>query len=545
MDVLHPCFQDESTASDVVLHPPLDQLQRELGSVTGELGAARARLEAAVAEKQVLEARLAEARRDLEEAQKQLTEKGWEAAEAAASTSREMAKQRSENEEKCKLLEKEQAALREKLQSAQSQLTQAESQQQLLELQVQTKDQQLLDLEERKEVTAQAQKLEDLERHAAQAMQRLESNSATLLPGERSDGGGGLCTDERQMSPCMMDEVQSELVQLKQQFQEVLVGLRTFQTEVQHSREASAAAEEDLQQSRSEVEATAQACVALKQQLTAVNDHFAKQRLEIATVRRVPDKFETRMTADGRKVEAEFVPYSADVGLEQGLPASESTSGRRVSQLQRELGSVTGELGAARARLEAAVAEKQVLEARLAEARRDLEEAQKQLTEKGWEAAEAAASTSREMAKQRSENEEKCKLLEKEQAALREKLQSAQSQLTQAESQKQLLELQVQTKDQQLLDLEERKVQEVTAQALKLEELQAEVGRLVAEWSKASHSSQVLSEPSELARELVREVQRLSLGKEGGANDHLDASKEEIAAEDCQKTQGPGCFLAQ
>eukprot|EP00439_Symbiodinium_sp_Y106_P012041 s5670_g1.t2 len=158
-------------------------------------------------------------------------------------------------------------------------------------------------------------------------------------------------------------------------------------------------------------------------------------------------------------------------------------------QLQKELGTVTGELGASRARLEAAVAEKQVLEARLAEALQDVEEARKQREEKGWEAAEAAASANREMARQRSESDEKYRLLEKEHSSVRDKLQSALSELAQAESQKKVLELQVETKNQQLSDLEERQERELAAQAEKLEQMQVEVDRLTTELSKASQGS--------------------------------------------------------
>ena len=446
------------------------QLQTELGTVKGELGAARARLEACAAEKQMLEARLTEAMQDLQEVRKQLTEKGWEAAEAAALAGREMAKQRSESDDKCRLLEKEQAALRDKLHDTQSQLTQVESQKQVLELQ---KDHQLAELEARKaqELAAQAERLKDLElraAQAAQAAQRLESDSA--------DGGHS-----------SSDQVQTQLTQIKEQFHEVIVGLKALQTDVRENKEASTAAEHGFQQSRNEVEATALACSALKQQLAAVSD-LAKQRVEADAARRA-EKFESSVrTADGKVLEATFVPYSADASLEQGR-AGDS---RQACQLQTELGTVKGELGAARARLEACAAEKQMLEARLTEAMQDLEEVRKQLTEKGWEAAEAAALAGREMAKQRSESDDKCRLLEKEQAALRDKLHDTQSQLTQVESQKQVLELQ---KDHQLAELEARKAQELAAQAER-QELQVEVGRLVAELAKASQYSQRTPEPA-------------------------------------------------
>ena len=443
--------------------------------MTGELGASRARLEAAVAEKQVLEARLAEALQDVEEARKQREEKGWEAAEAAASANREMARQRSESDEKYRLLEKEHSSVRDKLQSALSELAQAESQKKVLELQVETKCQQLKDLEERQ---AQAEKLTVLIDQDVKAARSFGSHSGSA----------------HEVDPALeqqrLGQVQTELAQIMQQFQKVVLELKSLQSHVQEEKEATAAAESGFQESRSEIEATALACSALKQQLVAISDHFAKQRIEADAAQRGANKLETRVTAaDGRRLEATFVPYSADVGSEEVLHASEHEDGRQRCQLQKELGTVTGELGASRARLEAAVAEKQVLEARLAEALQDVEEARKQREEKGWEAAEAAASANREMARQRSESDEKYRLLEKEHSSLRDKLQSALSELAQAESQKKVLELQVETKCQQLTDLEERQERELAAQAEKLEQTQVEVDRLTTELSKASQGS--------------------------------------------------------
>ncbi|CAE7679261.1 DODA, partial [Symbiodinium sp. CCMP2456] len=183
-----------------------------------------------------------------------------------------------------------------------------------------------------------------------------------------------------------------------------------------------------------------------------------------------------------------------------------------LHQLQKELGTVTGELGASRARLEAAVAEKQVLEARLAEALQDVEEARKQREEKGWEAAEAAASANREMARQRSESDEKYRLLEKEHSSVRDKLQSALSELAQAESQKKVLELQVETKCQQLTDLEERQERELAAQAEKLEQTQVEVDRLTTELSKASQGS-----PAEEFKSAAEELRPRSESENDGS----------------------------
>ncbi|CAE7335092.1 unnamed protein product [Symbiodinium sp. KB8] len=183
-----------------------------------------------------------------------------------------------------------------------------------------------------------------------------------------------------------------------------------------------------------------------------------------------------------------------------------------LHQLQKELGTVTGELGASRARLEAAVAEKQVLEARLAEALQDVEEARKQREEKGWEAAEAAASANREMARQRSESDEKYRLLEKEHSSVRDKLQSALSELAQAESQKKVLELQVETKCQQLTDLEERQERELAAQAEKLEQTQVEVDRLTTELSKASQGS-----PAEEFKSVAEELRPRSESENDGS----------------------------
>ena len=457
------------------------QLQKELGTVTGELGASRARLEAAVAEKQVLEARLAEALQDVEEARKQREEKGWEAAEAAASANREMARQRSESDEKYRLLEKEHSSVRDKLQSALSELAQAESQKKVLELQVETKNQQLSDLEERqeRELAAQAEKLTVLD--------DLNVKAACSF-GSRP--GSAHKEDPESQQQIRLGQVQAELAHIMQQFQEVVLELKSLQSHVQEEKEATAAAESGFQESRSEIEATALACSALKQQLVAISDHFAKQRIEADAAQRGANKLETRVTAaDGKRLEATFVPYSSDAGLQGVLQASEHEDGRQRCQLQKELGTVTGELGASRARLEAAVAEKQVLEARLAEALQDVEEARKQREEKGWEAAEAAASANREMARQRSESDEKYRLLEKEHSSVRDKLQSALSELAQAESQKKVLELQVETKNQQLSDLEERQERELAAQAEKLEQMQVEVDRLTTELSKASQGS--------------------------------------------------------
>ena len=371
--------------------------------------------------------------------------------------------------------------MRDKLQSALSELAQAESQKKVLELQVETKNQQLSDLEERqeRELAAQAEKLTVLD--------DLNVKAACSF-GSRP--GSAHKEDPESQQQIRLGQVQAELAHIMQQFQEVVLELKSLQSHVQEEKEATAAAESGFQESRSEIEATALACSALKQQLVAISDHFAKQRIEADAAQRGANKLETRVTAaDGKRLEATFVPYSSDAGLQGVLQASEHEDGRQRCQLQKELGTVTGELGASRARLEAAVAEKQVLEARLAEALQDVEEARKQREEKGWEAAEAAASANREMARQRSESDEKYRLLEKEHSSVRDKLQSALSELAQAESQKKVLELQVETKNQQLSDLEERQERELAAQAEKLEQMQVEVDRLTTELSKASQGS--------------------------------------------------------
>ncbi|CAE7294445.1 unnamed protein product, partial [Symbiodinium necroappetens] len=304
-----------------------------------------------------------------------------------------------------------------------------------------------LDLEERQ---AQAEKLTVLIDQDVKAARSFGSHSGSA----------------HEVDPALeqqrLGQVQTELAQIMQQFQKVVLELKSLQSHVQEEKEATAAAESGFQESRIEADAA----------------------------QRGANKLETRVTAaDGRRLEATFVPYSADVGFEEVLHASEHEDGRQRCQLQKELGTVTGELGASRARLEAAVAEKQVLEARLAEALQDVEEARKQREEKGWEAAEAAASANREMARQRSESDEKYRLLEKEHSSVRDKLQSALSELAQAESQKKVLELQVETKCQQLTDLEERQERELAAQAEKLEQTQVEVDRLTTELSKASQGS--------------------------------------------------------
>ncbi|CAE7548822.1 unnamed protein product [Symbiodinium sp. CCMP2592] len=482
----------------------LHQLQKELGTVTGELGASRARLEAAVAEKQVLEARLAEALQDVEEARKQREEKGWEAAEAAASSNREMARQRSESDEKYRLLEKEHSSVRDKLQSALSELAQEESQKKVLELQVETKSQQLSDLEARheRELAAQAEKLTVLDDMNVKAACSFGSRPVSAHT-----------EDHESEQQIRLGQLQADLAHIMQQFQEVVLELKSLQSRVQEEKEATAAAESGFQESKSEIEATALACSALKQQLVAISDHFAKQRIEADAAQRGANKLETRVTAaDGKRLEATFVPYSSDAGLQEVVQASEHEAGRQQCQLQKELGTVTGELGASRARLEAAVAEKQVLEARLAEALQDVEEARKQREEKGWEAAEAAASSNREMARQRSESDEKYRLLEKEHSSVRDKLQSALSELAQEESQKKVLELQVETKSQQLSDLEARHERELAAQAAKLEQMQGEVDRLTTELSKASQGS-----PAEEFKRVAEELRPRSQSENEGS----------------------------